>query len=270
MSDDVSRDLGKRICLQKDVPYQPLLFGLDKGRAKSRIHSIYCNEEEAAYKLKEGEVDLGIISSLAYAQKKESWRIIPGIALSFLVGSNAMLLFFRKGLKEINRVAINASAITANVLLKIILQEKFKLSPEYISIDAPVDEMLTEADAALLTGSQAMRERRPNRLDLCEEWYDLTGHPFVYAFWAGLEIGVTAGDVALIKQSHHLGMKNLENISKKFAQKNKESWAYYHDIFTRYIRFEFNDREKQALQEFYNYAFYYGFSEFIPDLLFYD
>jgi chorismate dehydratase len=133
-----------------------------------------------------------------------------------------------------------------------------------------MDQMLSQADAALLVGNRAMCERRSNRLDLCEEWLDLTGLPFVYGFWAGLEIGTGKEDVALIKKSFELGKKNLMTIAKKFARQCNDNWSYYHDILAKYIYYKLDGEEKQGLLEFYNYAFYYGYSEFIPDLLFFE
>ena len=108
-----------------------------------------------------------------------------------------------------------------------------------------------------------------SRLDLNEEWQDMTGLPFVYAFWAGREFTITSNDLKLIRFSYELGEKNLEKISKDFASKHKENWVFYHDYLTKNLSFTFSDREKEGLNEFYNYAFFYGYTKFIPDLHFY-
>jgi chorismate dehydratase len=265
-----SKIIDKRICLQRDLYYQPLTYGLEQKDLQHQFITVYGNEQEAASKLKEGEVTLSLISAIDYAQKKESWHILPDIAVAFTGGSNTMLLMFRKDLKEINTVAIDRHASTSIVLLKIILQEKFNSTPEYIPMESDLDTMLETADAALLSGTKAMNERRANRLDLCEEWSDLTGLPFVYGFWAGLEIATQKEDLILLKKSFDLGKINLEKISKKYAQQNNDNWTRYHDILAKNIIYSFSGIEKQALHEFYNYAFYYGYSEFIPDLLFFE
>jgi chorismate dehydratase len=260
----------KRICLQDELIYRPLTYGLQQQPFQQHFTTAYGSESQAGYKLKEGEVHLSLISAIDYAHKKESWRIIPEIAVVCKGGSNTLLLFFRRDLKEIKKVAIDRGAITAVVLLKIILQEKYNFAPEYIPMQPDIDHMLAHADAALLVGDRAMCERRSNRLDLCEEWFDLTGLPFVYGFWAGLEIATAKEEVALIKKSCELGQKNLMNIAKKFAKQCDDNWSYYHDILTTNIYYRLNAIEKQGLLEFYTYAFYYGYSEFIPDLLFFD
>ena len=42
-----------------------------------------------------------------------------------------------------------------------------------------------------------------------------------------------------------------------------------YDYLTKNLSFAFTDHEKEGLAEFFNYAFFYGYSEFIPDLHFY-
>jgi chorismate dehydratase len=264
-----SKIIEKRICLQRDLYYWPLTYGLEQEDVSHQFIIEYGNEPEAASKLKEGEVNVSLISAIDYGKKRESWRIIPDIAVSLISGSNSILLFFRKGLKEINTVATDRHASTAMVLLQIILREKFNSIPEYIPMESDLDTMLETADAAMLSSTKAMVERRENRLDLCEEWFDLTGLPFVYGFWAGLEIATQKEDLVTLKKSFDLGKKNIEKISKKYAQKNNDNWTRYHDILTKNIKYSFDEEAKQGLQEFYNYAFFYGFSEFIPDLLFF-
>jgi predicted solute-binding protein len=97
----------------------------------------------------------------------------------------------------------------------------------------------------------------------------MTGLPFVYAFWAGRELTITTNDLNVIQSSFDLGIKNLEKISKDYAKKHQEDWAFYHDLFTQNLSYFFSDQEKDGLNEFYTYAFFYGFTEFIPDLNFY-
>ncbi len=145
------------------------------------------------------------------------------------------------------------------------------ISPDYIEMEPDLEKMLLDAEAALIVGESSLNYYRihRNRLDLNEEWLDMTGLPFVYAFWAGREILITSDDLNVIQSSFDLGIKNLEKLSKDYAQKHQEDWAFYHDFFTQNLSYSFSDKEKDGLNEFYNYAFFYGFTEFIPDLHFY-
>jgi chorismate dehydratase len=253
------------------LEYLPLIYGIINNLVKYDFGLSFGKIGENANKLREGEIELGIISSLDYALKKETWQIVPHHCISSTEKIKNVQLFFKKGLKDITKVAVDKNARSESILLKILMREKFLISPEYIEMGPDLDKMLSVAEAALIVGDQALNyyTGNPNRLDLNDEWVDLTGLPFVYAFWAGREITITPEDIKMLNFSFNLGMNHLEEISKDYAEKHKENWAFYHDIFTQQLSYSFSDQEKDGLNEFYNYAFFYGFSEFIPELHFY-
>jgi chorismate dehydratase len=132
--------------------------------------------------------------------------------------------------------------------------------------------MLKWSDAALLIGDEALHEQELNKnsFDLGEEWYDLTGLPMVFSFWTGRQIATQIEDVKNIINSTNLGLKNLENIAKEYSKKTDFSWALYHDYLTQNVNYKFTEEEHAGLTEFYNYAFYYGLIEYIPDILFFE
>jgi chorismate dehydratase len=177
-------------------------------------------------------------------------------------------LFFKRGLKDINRVAVRSTANTSLVLLKILLREKYASDPEYSVSDAGMDEMLTQADAALITGCEAINlsQLYQNRLDLGEEWYDLTGLPFVFSILAGRKFVMGRNEIAPILKSFELGKKNLEKIARQFAGKDNVPWTPYHDFISRQINYRFSELDQDGLNEFYNYAFFFGYIDQIPDI----
>ena len=259
------------IGLTDSLEYLPLIYGFKNESIDHTFKLSFDSIISNANKLRDGEIELGIISTLDYALKKETWHIVPDLCVSSPQQINHVQLFFNKGLNDISKVAIDKNAASEAVLLKILMREKYMMSPEYIEMEPDLDSMLSVAESALIVGDQGLNyyKKHQNRIDLNEEWLDLTGLPFVYAFWAGREITITPADVGVIKTSFDLGIKNLEKISKEYAQNHPHNWSFYHDFFTQNLSFSFSDLEKDGLNEFYNYAFFYGFTEFIPDLHFY-
>jgi chorismate dehydratase len=259
------------IGLTNSLIYLPLIYGIDHNLVKHDFGISYGDIVENAIKLREGEIELGIISSLEYALKKETWQIVPDLCISSPQKIKHVQLFFKKGLKDIRKVAIDKNATNEAILLKIVMREKFLMTPEYTILESDLENMLSKAEAALIVGDQALNYygAYPNRLDLNDEWMDFTGLPFVYAFWAGREITITTDDLKMLHASYHLGINNLEKISKDYAKNHQENWTFYHDFFTQNLSYTFSDLEKDGLNEFYNYAFFYGFTEFIPELHFY-
>lgn len=259
------------IGLTDSLEYLPLIYGLKENLIKHNFDISYESIIENANKLREGELELSLISSMDYALKKETWQIVPSICVSASHSIKHAQLFFKKGLSDIRKIAVDKKAASEAILLKIMMREKFTMSPEYIEMEPNLDEMFSQADSALIVGESGLNyyKTHRSRIDLNEEWLDLTGLPFVYAFWAGRELTVTPTDIDIIKSSFDLGVKNLEKISKEYAAKHYENWAFYHDFYTHNMSYRFSDQEKDGLNEFYNYAFFYGFTEFIPDLHFY-
>lgn len=259
------------IGITDSLEFLPLIYGLKKKLVPYDFQISSGDINENSRKLREGEIEIGLISSLTYALKKETWQIIPDLCVSAHHSVKHIQLFFKKGLTDIQKVAVVKDAASEAVLLKILMREKFMMSPEYIEMDSDLEKMLSQADAALIVGDRTLDyyNTHRNRLDLNEEWLDLTGLPFVYAFWAGREMTVTKNDLQAIRSSFELGVKNLEKISKEYAKGHSQNWSFYHDFFTQNMSYTFSDLEKDGLNEFYNYAFFYGYTEFIPDLYFY-
>ena len=262
----------KLLGIDPSLAFTPLTYGLITNAFPHNflIKSDSLKGNTAA--LREGELEISLISSLAYALKKETWRIVPEICLASAGKVGHVQLFFKKGLKDIRTVAVDSSAASEETLLRILMREKFFQSPDYIYMTADLPAMLDKAEAALITGDQALTYagRYTSRLDLNEEWVDLTGLPFVYAFWAGREFTVSADDLKNVHTSYEIGKLNLETIARNVSEAGTHTWAFYHDYLTKNLTYNFSDEEKEGLLEFYQYAFFYGYTEFIPDLHFYD
>ena len=132
--------------------------------------------------------------------------------------------------------------------------------------------MLKGDDAALLVGENALKNLNdyPTHIDICEEWYDLSGLPFVISFWAGQELALQTGDIARINQAKTHGEFHLEEILKQYAAKHNLTNLINADYYKEAFSLNLKDEEKEALQEFYQYAFYLGIFDNIPELHFYE
>jgi predicted solute-binding protein len=98
----------------------------------------------------------------------------------------------------------------------------------------------------------------------------MSGLPFVISFWAGHELALNAGDIARINQAKTHGEFHLDEIitqySAKYNLQKILNAGFYKDAFS----LDLKDDEKAALQEFFQYAFYLGIIDNIPELHFYE
>jgi chorismate dehydratase len=250
----------------------PFTYAFEKQLINNKYKFLKYSPLNCGKALLNGEVDLGVIPATTYAKTKETWKIIPHISLSSKGTYKSVKLFFKSGLQDLHRIAIDERADSEAVLLKILMPEKFNITPEYITMKPQLEKMLQKTDAALLIGEEALHEQELNKssFDLGEEWFDLTGLPMVFAFWAGRQMTVDIEDVKNIFNAFNLGYNNLEFVAKEFAKNSDFSWAFYHDYLIQNVNYKFTEDEHAGLKEFYNYAFYYGLIEYIPDIKFFE
>ncbi len=134
--------------------------------------------------LEQGEIDAGPVSLVDTFRLAPKAAPITGFCVASVARAASSLLYSKEPIEALNggRIAL-ADADTASVsLLQVLLTLKHEVRP-----DTFVDQQ-SDHDAVLLTGNQALRNRRrlrgfPHRYDLGEEWQAWTGLPFVFCRW---------------------------------------------------------------------------------------
>ena len=142
--------------------------------------------------LARGEVDVSASSSIEYARHADEYLVIPDLSISSSGEVGSILFFSKRPIEDLGgrEVAVSSASATSTVLLKVLLRFKYGIEPIFRPRPPKLSSMLGVADAALLIGDAALRERiaLPEGsglfvYDLGREWDDFTGLPFVYALW---------------------------------------------------------------------------------------
>ncbi len=123
-------------------------------------------------------------------------------------------------ISDIRRIALDTSSLSGASMLKIILQELYNLSPEFVRIPPhPVSGMLEAADAAMVIGNPAMQYPKDGLyvLDLADDWRKLTGLPAVFAVWAGK--GITPELVEVLQDAKRQGVARLPEIAREESER---------------------------------------------------
>jgi chorismate dehydratase len=139
----------------------------------------------------EGSIDLSPISSFAYAANYPKYVMMPDLSVSSKGPVGSIFLFSKKdtftAVKN-GKIALADTSATSINLLKILLEYFAGGSPSYITQKPNLDQMMANADAALLIGDDALRANWSNTkyhvFDLGLEWYKETGLPMAFAVWA--------------------------------------------------------------------------------------
>lgn len=137
----------------------------------------------------EGRLDVSPVSSVFFARHADRFRLLPSLSINSEGFVDSVTLFSARSPSTLDgaRVCVTRKSATSDVLLRIVLQERYGCTPRTVKGDARPAGVGAAYDACLLIGDEALacRAERPDLLatDLGEEWARLTGLPMVFAVW---------------------------------------------------------------------------------------
>lgn len=251
---------------------RPLTYGLEHGGLEHGFEILYDIPSVCARQVRTGEASAGVIPSIEYARSPVPYAIVPGVSIASAGPVGSILLFHRVPVRRIRSVAMDVSSRTSVALARIVLQERYGLEFDAVDHSPDVSAMLADADAALVIGDPALEstDRPEPRLDLGEAWRELTGLPFVYAFWAGREDALSPGEVELLVASKEQGMAALDEIAEVHARNRSRPPSFYASYLRDNLIYGLGDRERRGLTEFYGLARDCGLVPDVPELRFYS
>ncbi len=135
-----------------------------------------------------GDLDLGFVSSLEYAEHPEHYQLLAGLSISSTGAVGSVFLFSELPPERLDGEGLSLSpqSKTSNALIKIILEDFYGVRPEYRLPGESCGAKGCRAQLAI--GDQALRLKQaghyPTVIDLGEVWQRHTGLPFVFAVWA--------------------------------------------------------------------------------------
>jgi chorismate dehydratase len=138
------------------------------------------------------EIDLGFVSAFEYCVRPENYRVLPDLSISANGPVGSVFLYSRQPIEQLNglKVLLTSQSETSVCLVKIILEEFYKVRPEYCSGEIFDGDNIAHT-AILAIGDEALRlvgdQRFPHCLDLGEIWKQHTGLPFVFSLCVARE-----------------------------------------------------------------------------------
>lgn len=232
---------------------KPIIYGLQGAGEKTEL--LFDVPSRLPGLLADGVVDVALIPSIGCLFGK-GLIALPGVCIASYGRVESVRLFLRGCyIDDVRSVALDESSRTSAVLTRIILQEKYGISPRYFSWQAGSRMEDAQADAVLVIGDNAMRidDGLPS-LDLGAEWHEFAGLPFVYALWASASRDVLDEATNLLQGAKERGLEDLGAI----ALKESASLGLEPELCMRYltqcIRYDFGEEELRGLRRFYDYA----------------
>ena len=206
--------------------------------------------------LHHGDIDLGMIPSVEFLRGSESYRIVPDLAITSDGQVASVALFTRVSLGKIRRIGLDTSSRTSAALTRILCREAWSIEPEFVDVPPTVAAQVTGCDAALLIGDPALFLDEASggltKIDLGSEWTEMTGLPFVWAFWAGRSGALDVGGITALQQARDAGVANSDAIADQYcdAARAERCRAYLRDN----IKYRLRDRDIAGLTSYYELA----------------
>lgn len=231
---------------------RPLVYGLERW---DRFALRFDPPSRCAVLLHEGAIDVGMIPTIEYCRGPE-YRIVPGMAIISRGPVASVALFTRKPVHEIRTIAADTSSRTSNALIRILCAERFGIRPDFTPMAPDADAMFEACDAALIIGDPALYldpvAKGVEKIDLGQEWVNLTGLPFVWAFWAGRPDVLTRDDVRALGQARDAGLAASAAIADSYCGPERA------ELGRRYLRdniqYNLQSQDIAGLRRYYELA----------------
>lgn len=258
----------------------PLYYGLVHNNVLLDVELIKGTPTELNKMLIEGRLDISPISSIEYCRNYKELMLLPNLAVAADGEVKSILFASKVPIEEIDgrTVALTNTSATSQALLRIILRDKYRVSPSYFSCPPDLPEMLMEADGALLIGDDALRVlyNRSNDLylyDLGKEWKEMTGRRMVFAVWAVRRI-FAAENPDVVAEIHRAFMKSvgysIDKVDEIAAKASR--WEVFDAGFMKgyfeSLKFDLNAAYQQDFLAYATRAYELGFIQEIPKLEF--
>ncbi|WP_346354853.1 menaquinone biosynthesis protein [Azotosporobacter soli] len=229
----------------------------------------------------EERLEASPVSSIIYARKSENLLLLPDVSISAAGALKSILLVAKRPIDELcqSRIALTAKSATSHCLLKIILHQAYRATPDYfISAQGLAEGVLDTAEAVLLIGDDALhayyhRSAELYYYDIGAEWKKLTGLMMVYAVW------VVNRDFALaqpemirrIAKCIHGGFAyGLQNLSAAAASLQGQKDFSIEQIveYIGLLNYKLTDEHQAALLTYYQMANELNLIDRVPKIQF--
>ena len=252
---------------------RPLVSGLG-GDSDPLFTLRFDPPSKCAALLEAGDIDLGLIPTIAYADRQGDC-IVPGVAIASDGPVASVALFTRTPLAEVRSIALDTSSRTSVALTRILCARRFGIAPSFAPHAPDLPSMLAGHDAALLIGDPALLVDHKaisediEKIDLGQAWTAMTGLPFVWAFWSGRADSASPEAVRRLQTTKDAGVKVSDALADDYVANTPQYRALARQYLREHIKFDLSDRMLAGLRTYYREAASLGLIASAPEPVFF-
>ncbi|MFB4160719.1 menaquinone biosynthesis protein [Geomicrobium sp. JSM 1781026] len=251
----------------------PFFYHLNRDQLQhdvSFVPSIPAKLNEA---MAQGNIDVGAISSFAYAQNHEDYVLMPDLAVAAKGEVGSIFLFSKVPIEQLNdkSIALTHSSATSIHLLKVIMRRFYEHRRNtYHTVPPIYDEMMLNHDACLLIGDDAIEAKRREEhqvyvYDLANLWTSNTSLPMTFAVFAMRKDKLAEepeGMKQLLQEWKSSEAKTRRNGYEELAAHVSKEYGGPPSFWTQYftnLRYQFQEEDQKGLLHFYTLLYEEGY-----------
>lgn len=225
---------------------KPLIHGFEQGRMKDEIDLIIDYPANIAAMLVDDRIDVGLVPVAVIPSLPEHY-----IISDYCIGCDgevaSVCLFSEVALDQVETVLLDYQSRTSVALLKVLLKEHWKVSPQLVAAGIDYEKDISGATAGLVIGDRALQQRLHSAFiyDLGLAWKEMTGLPFVFAAWISNK-KIDPAFIGRFNEANAAGFDNLPLVIDENKTPVYDLLKYY----TENIRYRYSGDQQKALQRF--------------------
>ena len=227
----------------------PLVWGFLRGPQRGLFDFQFDLPSQCATALASGEVDVGLVPCAEL--DRLGLDFLPDLGIACEGPVRSIYLISKKPFAEIRTLAADSGSRSSVALSRILLAERYGVTPHYVSHMPDLEAMLAACDAALIIGDPALRLDPAtipySLLDLGEEWVSWSGLPMVFAVWAGKRVHLTAPVGEAFLASWQWGRTRIDEMAKRAQTELGFDETLAREYLTKHIVYPLTSRHLEGL-----------------------
>lgn len=228
---------------------KPLVYEFEQGAMADDMELIFDYPSRVASMLINDEVDMGLVPVAVIPQIKNA-EIVSDFCIAASGPVASVCLFSHVPVQEIKNIILDYQSRTSVALLKILLNDFWKIVPEFTTAENEFESEISGTTAGLIIGDRALLQLNnfPFVYDLAETWQKLTGLPFVFAAWVSNK-DLNTDFISEFNKSIAQSMNHIDEIVASNPFPDYDLNQYYR----KNISYVLNDDKRRAVELFLGY-----------------
>jgi chorismate dehydratase len=224
-----------RIGVPGFISARPLIFGITR-RLVTEAELIYDEPGKLAVSLSRGNLDAALIPSIEYLRGTGKY-FLEGPAVVARPATGSVVLLASKPVDYLDRIAVNEFCRTPVCVTRIVLAEKYGITPDLCVQKNSSRDWRKDYDGILLAGDSGLdflAERPDPNLsvyNISEMWYELTSRPLALSLWVYNNKDLEGWLRKILVLSRNLGMQHLSRLADGISQTTR----YNNELLYNYL-----------------------------------